>query len=117
MNEHEKLNYIEFSTTNISATKDFFQSVFNWSFEDFGPEYTSFSGQGLDGGFFKSEKTSLTSNGSALVVFYSNDLESTLEKVKKSGATISKSVFSFPGGHRFHFIEPGGNELAAWSDQ
>ena len=116
MNEHEKLNYVEFSANNLTETKDFFISAFSWSFEDFGPEYTAFSGEGLDGGFFKSEQSSSTNNGAALLVFYSNDLESTLAKVESSGGKIIKPIFLFPGGQRFHFTEPSGNEFAVWSD-
>jgi len=116
MKVHEKLNYVEFPSNNIPKTKDFFSTAFGWSFEDFGPEYTAFSGESLDGGFFKSDQSSLTSNGAALLVFYSNDLEATLTKVRNSGGTIVKPIFSFPGGLRFHFTEPSGNEFAVWSD-
>lgn len=116
MNQHEKLNYVEFPSRNLSSTKAFFEAVFSWSFVDYGPEYTAFSGQGLDGGFFRSELASSTDNGAALLVFYSSQLEVTLDKVLQAGGTINKPVFSFPGGRRFHFVEPGGNELAVWSD-
>ena len=116
MNEHEKLNYVEFPANNLTETKNFFISAFGWSFEDFGPEYTAFFGEGLDGGFFKSEQSSSTNNGAALLIFYSNTLESTLAKVEKSGGKIIKPIFPFPGGHRFHFTEPSGNEFAVWSD-
>jgi len=116
MNAHEKINYIELPAYNIEATKAFFVQVFNWEFEDFGPEYTAFSKQGLDGGFFKSEQQSRTENGAALVIFYSNDLESTLLKVEHAGGIINKPIFNFPGGRRFHFIEPSGNEFSVWSD-
>ena len=116
MNEHEKLNYVEFSASNISETKSFFSSAFGWSFEDFGPDYTAFSGEGLDGGFFKSDQASSTNNGAALLIFYSNNLYATLAKVERLGGKIVKPVFSFPGGHRFHFTEPSGNEFAVWSD-
>lgn len=75
MNQHEKINYIEFPTKNIETTKDFFTAVFGWSFVDYGPDYTAFSNAGIDGGFFKSDLTTNTSNGSALIVFYSKDLE------------------------------------------
>lgn len=117
MCEHEKLNYVEFPSPDLPATKQFFEKSFNWSFTDYGPEYTSFSGQGLDGGFFKADMCSSTSNGAALLVFYSNDLEATLSHVAEAGGTIIKPVYSFPGGRRFHFTEPGGNEFAVWSDQ
>ncbi|MCH9638808.1 MAG: VOC family protein [Betaproteobacteria bacterium] len=116
MNKHNKINYVEFPACHIQATKDFFTTVFGWSFEDFGPEYTAFSNQGLDGGFFKSEQRSLTDNGAALIVFFSSNLEKTLEAIENAGGIISKPIFSFPGGRRFHFIEPSGNELAVWSD-
>lgn len=116
MNQHEKLNYVEFPTRDIAATKAFFASSFGWSFEDFGPEYTAFSGEGLEGGFFKSDLCSSTCNGAALLIFYSNDLEATLSKVESSGGKVIKPIFTFPGGRRFHFIEPCGNEFAVWSD-
>lgn len=117
MNEHEKINYVELPAKDLQATKIFFNQVFGWSFQDFGPEYSAFSNQGLDGGFFKSELSSSTSNGAALIVFYSNDLETTLEKVIKANGDIVKPIFPFPGGRRFHFTEPSGNEFAVWSDK
>ena len=116
MKEHEKINYVEFPANDIRATKAFFVQVFGWVFQDFGPEYTAFSDQGLDGGFFKAESCSTTINGAALVVFFSNDLEATQAKIEKAGGIIVKPIFSFPGGRRFHFTEPSGNEFAVWSD-
>lgn len=116
MNEHEKLNYVEFASADLQATKAFFEKAFNWSFVDYGPEYTAFSGQGLDGGFFKADLCSSTAYGAALLVFYSKDIEATLSKVTKAGGAIVKPIFDFPGGRRFHFTEPSGNEFAVWSD-
>lgn len=116
MNEHEKLNYVEFPSSDLQSTKAFFEKAFGWSFVDYGPEYTAFLGQGLDGGFFKANLRSNTSSGAALLVFYSNSLENTLAKITGSGGKILKPVFSFPGGRRFHFAEPSGNEFAVWSD-
>ena len=116
MNQHEKLNYVEFPARNIEATKAFFTQAFGWSFEDFGPDYTAFSDQGLDGGFFKSELSSSTENGSALIIFFSQELEVTQAKIEKAGGEIIKPIFSFPGGRRFHFTDPSGNEYAVWSD-
>lgn len=117
MNIHEKINYVEFPTTDIEATKAFFTEVFGWRFEDFGEEYTAFSNEGLDGGFFKSDLTASTGTGSALIVFYSETLESTQAKIEKAGGTICQPIFDFPGGRRFHFTGPSGNEYAVWSDQ
>jgi predicted enzyme related to lactoylglutathione lyase len=116
MNLHEKINYVEFPAKDLSATKAFFQSVFGWSFVDYGPDYTAFSDQGLDGGFFQSDLASSSEKGAALIVFYSDQLEATLAKVEKAGGSIVKPIFSFPGGRRFHFTEPSGNEFAVWSE-
>lgn len=116
MNEHEKLNYVELAAADLSRTKAFFEKAFGWSFVDYGPGYTAFSGQGLDGGFFQADLRSSTANGAALLVFYSSDLAGTLAKVTSAGGTIVKPIFSFPGGRRFHFTEPSGNEFAVWSD-
>ena len=116
MNEHEKINYVEFPAKNIEAAKDFFAAVFNWFFVDYGPDYTAFSNAGIDGGFFKSDLTVSTNNGSALIVFYSKDLEETHSKIESAGGSIIKPIFSFPGGRRFHFGDPNGNEYAVWSD-
>jgi|TARA_Y100000589_G_scaffold326111_1_gene365289 uncharacterized protein len=116
MPEHEKLNYVELPARDLEATKAFFSSVFGWAFVDYGPQYTAFSNQGLDGGFFQSDLMSDSQNGAALLVFYSNDLEQTLRKVSQAGGTVIKPIFAFPGGRRFHFREPSGNEFAVWSE-
>lgn len=111
----ETINYVEYPAKDIEATKQFFSTAFGWSFVDYGPDYTAFSNQGLDGGFFRSEKCSSTKNGGALIVLLSQDLEATEAKVKRAGGIVCQDIFSFPGGRRFHFIEPSGNELAVWS--
>lgn len=116
MNEHEKINYVEFPAKDIDAAKSFFTTVFGWSFVDYGPEYTAFSNEGIDGGFFRSDLSACTENGSALIVFYSKDLEQTQAKIESAGGSILKPIFSFPGGRRFHFADPTGNEYAVWSD-
>lgn len=116
MNEHEKINYVEFPAKNIEATKAFFTAVFGWSFEDYGPEYAAFSDEGIDGGFYKSDLNVSTDNGSALIVFYSQGLENTQSKIESAGGSIIKPVYSFPGGRRFHFGDPNGNEYAVWSE-
>ncbi len=116
MHEHEKINYIEFPSRDIEKTRNFFTTVFGWSFVDYGPEYTTFSNEGINGGFYKSDLSISTDNGSALVVFYSNNLEQTLSRIEAAGGTIIKPIFSFPGGRRFHFSDPNGNEYAIWSD-
>jgi predicted enzyme related to lactoylglutathione lyase len=116
MKEHEKINYVELPAKDINVAKVFFQKVFSWKFVDYGADYASFSGSGLDGGFFTSELTATSSRGSALVVFYSESLEETEKKIEAAGGNIITPVFSFPGGRRFHFADPNGNEYAVWSD-
>lgn len=90
--------------------------MFDWSFEDYGPEYTSFSDSGIAGGFYSSDLHARVETGGALLVLYSNDLEHTYSEVVKCGGKILKEIFSFPGGRRFHFSEPSGNEFAVWSE-
>ncbi|WP_334078303.1 VOC family protein [Microbulbifer sp. M83] len=116
MSEHEKINYVEFPSSDLGDTKAFFEQAFGWSFVDYGPEYAAFSGAGLDGGFYLADSCSRTESGAALVVLYSNDLEDSQRKVEAAGGTVVKPTFTFPGGRRFHFTEPCGNEFAVWSD-
>ena len=116
MNQHEKINYLEYPAKDIGATKQFFEKTFAWSFIDYGPDYVAFSNQGLDGGFFRSELASTTQKGAGLTIFFSQNLEITAAKVVQEGGIINREIFSFPGGRRFHFIEPSGNEFAVWSD-
>ena len=116
MNLHNKINYVEFHAKHLPATKAFFQSAFGWSFVDYGPEYTAFSDQGLDGGFFQSDLASSPEKGAALIILYSNQLDATLANVEKAGGSIVKPIYAFPGGRRFHFTEPSGNEFAVWSE-
>jgi predicted enzyme related to lactoylglutathione lyase len=116
MDMQGKISYVEFPSRDIGATKAFFSTVFGWSFSDYGPDYISFSNQGLNGGFYKSELAASTELGSALIVFYSKKLEETQAKIEKAGGSIVKRTFPFPGGRRFHFADPNGNEYAVWSD-
>jgi hypothetical protein len=116
MNEHHKINYLEIPAKNIQKTKAFFSKAFGWSFLDFGPDYCSFSNEGIDGGFFKSKLTVSTETGSVLVVLYSKDLDVSQDKIARLGGVITKPIFPFPGGRRFHFNDPNGNEFAVWSE-
>ena len=116
MSEHEKINYIEWAANDLEKTKQFFESAFAWTFVDYGPDYCDFSNEGINGGFYRADLSSQSEQGGALVVFYSNNLEASQEKVITAGGTINKEIFSFPGGRRFHFIEPSGNEFAVWGE-
>ncbi|MFC1685280.1 VOC family protein [Pseudomonadota bacterium] len=116
MIENEKISYIEFPTRDIGLTKKFFSAVFNWAFEDYGPEYTVVTNAGVNAGFYKSEQRSLVASGSVLVVIYCSELKPTQNKIKQAGGAIVRPTFSFPGGYRFHFTDLNGNEYAAWSE-
>ena len=116
MKETGKINYVEIPSSDIEATKAFFGKAFGWTFVDYGAEYVAIENAGLDGGFYHSDQTAVAARGSVLVVLYSGELEQTLEKVKSAGGRISTEIFSFPGGRRFHFLDPCGNEFAVWSE-
>lgn len=115
----EKINYLEFPAKDLVATKAFFSTVFAWQFTDYGPEYTAFSHEtaGIDGGFFLSDLISTTANGGCLTVLFSDILENTEQRIIEAGGAIVKPCFAFPGGRRFHFTDPNGNEFAVWSDK
>lgn len=115
MNEHEKLNYLEFAAHDLSASKAFFETAFGWQFVDYGSEYTAFDHQGLEGGFYKADLCNKSDQSGALTAFYSDDIDATLRKIEKAGGVIVKPMFDFPGGRRFHFEEPSGNEFAVWA--
>jgi uncharacterized protein len=114
-NINNSINYIELPLVENSKTKVFYSQVFNWKFTDWGPNYISFSGANIDGGF-NGENDATVSRGGALVVLYASDLNQKFEEVKQAGGEISKLIFEFPGGKRFHFRDPNGNELAVWSE-
>ena len=108
------INYIEFKANNLEKIKEFYSQAFDWEFKDYGETYVAFSKSGLRGGF---EKTDEEITNSVLVVLYHTDLYAIKDKVAEIGGKISKDIFSFPGGRRFQFIDPTGNELAVWSDK
>jgi len=111
------IDYVELPARDMDATEAFFKAVFGWHFESYGADYVAFSGSGVDGGFYRSDKVATVANGSALVVIYSADLEATQTMIEEIGGHIVRDTFSFPGGRRFHFADPSGNEWAVWSDQ
>lgn len=112
---NNSINYIELPMVRNAETKEFYHQAFGWEFTDWGPTYISFSGAGVDGGFTGEGDPHISSPG-VLVVLYANDLNQKLEDVVQAGGEITKSIFEFPGGKRFHFRDPNGNELAVWSE-
>jgi predicted enzyme related to lactoylglutathione lyase len=107
------MDYIEFPATDIAKTKAFYIQAFGWKFTDYGPDYTSFEDGRIAGGFTKERPVAQ----GILVVIYSSDLIACEAKVKAAGGKIVKPAFDFPGGRRFHFTDPSGNELAVWSEK
>lgn len=114
MNTHNRINYIEFQAPDLAAIKAFYGGVFGWKFTDFGSDYTGFSDGSLDGGFLKGDKISA---GAPLVILFSTDLEATAAAVEKGDGKVIKPAYNFPGGRRFHFADPAGNELAVWAEK
>jgi D-aminopeptidase len=110
----KRVDYVELAVTDIEAAKAFYSSVFGWKMQDWGPEYSSFEDGRLNGGFRLEQEVT---RGGPLIVMYTLDLEAVEAGVRANGGTIVQEIFSFPGGRRFHFTDPSGNELAVWSDQ
>lgn len=110
------IDYLELPARDLAATRAFFTRAFGWRFIEYGPDYLAFEDAGVQGGFYRADLCARSDQGSVLVVLYSADLEQTQRQVEDAGGQVSKAIFSFPGGRRFHFLEPSGNELAVWSD-
>ena len=113
MREDGKIDYVEFAGGDLAKAKAFYGEAFGWTFTDYGPTYAAFD-QGVDGGF---QGDGEEAPAKPLVILYAHDLEAMEAKVRAAGGTIAKPIFSFPGGRRFHFTDPAGNELAVWSER
>ncbi|VVD98709.1 bleomycin resistance protein [Pandoraea iniqua] len=107
-----QIDNIEFNVSDIARSKAFYGDVFGWTFTDYGPAYTEFTDGRLTGGFTTGEAVR---PGGPLIILYADNLAETQQRIEAAGATISRPVFEFPGGRRFHFIDPDGYELAVWS--
>lgn len=105
------VDYVEFSAQNLSVVKAFYGQAFGWTFQDWGPDYVSFSGAGVEGGFRGGEAPK---EGGALVILYASDLEDAERRVVAAGGTVTER-HEFPGGRRFHFRDPAGNVLGVWT--
>jgi len=114
MSDHHHFNYIELPTTDMAAMKAFYAVVFGWDYVDYGPSYAAITGAGMDGGF-DGQAGRKPSDQGALVVLYSDDLEASEDAITAANGEITVPIFSFPGGRRFHFKDPSGNELAVWT--
>ncbi len=109
-----RIDYIEMNVEDLSRSKEFYGGAFGWTFVDYGPVYCAFSDGRLDGGFTTSGPVR---TGGPLIILYADDLADAQRRVEAVGGRISKPIFDFPGGRRFHFEDPDGYELAVWSDK
>ncbi len=111
MRQDGKLDYLEMPGGALPELKAFYAAAFGWRFVDYGAGYAAFD-EGLEGGFYAGGEAA----AAPLPVLYAGDLEAMLDKVQAAGAVIVRPIFSFPGGRRFHFRDPAGNEMAVWGD-
>ena len=116
MPTHHAIDYIEFTVRDLAEAKQFYSGAFGWAFTDYGPTYAGIQGAEREVGGMEQTDDLRASGGGALAILYSEDLDASLKAVEASGGTVSKQIFRFPGGRRFHFLDPSGNELAVWSD-
>lgn len=111
--DHHAIDYIEITVTDIASAKAFYSKAFGWQFNDYGPAYAGIKrGDKEAGGLCVGDSVT---GGGPLVILYSNDLEATVKATRDAGGTIVKEPYAFPGGRRFHFRDPSGNELAVWT--
>jgi predicted enzyme related to lactoylglutathione lyase len=113
MREDGRIDYIEFPGADLPATKGFYSQAFGWTFTDYGPAYAAFDNAGVDGGINADPGDRAAA---PLVIIFATDLEAMEARVRAAGGTINRPIFSFPGGRRFHFRDPSGNELAVFSE-
>jgi len=107
-----KIDYNEIPVTDMDAAMAFYAGAFGWTFVDYGPQYQAFDNAGIDGGL-RLEETALPTG--CLLILRADDIVAAEHRVAAAGGTISARV-DFPGGRRFHFTDPSGNELAVWSE-
>jgi predicted enzyme related to lactoylglutathione lyase len=115
-NSDQKIDYVELPAADLDAVEAFYAASFGWTFTNFGPEYRAFSDGRMAGGFFASQLRSTAEAGGALIVLFADDLEAMRSRIVSNGGKICREFFDFPGGRRFHFTDPNGNELAVWCD-
>jgi uncharacterized protein len=115
MSTHHTIDYVEFTVRDLAAAKRFYGAAFGWQFNDYGPEYAGIKGgSGEVGGMHQSNDLRTTG---PLVILYSKDLEKSVAAVRSAGGKILREPYAFPGGRRFHFTDPSGNELGVWSEK
>ncbi|MFC0227170.1 VOC family protein [Serratia aquatilis] len=112
---HGCIDNVELAVSDIERSRAFYGAAFNWTFKEYGPRYCEFSDGRINGGL--TTLSEVKSGGGPLIILYTDDLEEAKVRLESLGASIVKPIFSFPGGRRFHFVDPDGYELAVWSDR
>ena len=107
------VTYVEFNVADLARAKAFYHAAFGWTFTDYGPDYASFTADGIGGGFARSDAAA---HGGPLLVFHAADLAAAEARVRAAGGIIIRPAFAYPGGRRFHFRDPDGYEVAIWSE-
>ncbi len=116
-NTSTHIDYIELpvaNSTDLAHSQQFFSQVFGWTYTAWGDDYADTNASGIGSGLNADAAHRSTC---PLPVIHVPDLDAALQAVLEAGGVLTRDVFAFPGGRRFHFREPGGNELAAWSEQ
>jgi predicted enzyme related to lactoylglutathione lyase len=115
--QHHAIDYIELAARDLQATTAFYAAAFGWQFNDYGPEYAGIRDAAGDGevGGINATGSAAPSPGGPLVMLYSDDLDASVESVKEAGGQVTEDPYEFPGGRRFHFADPAGNELGVWA--
>lgn len=117
-----KIDYVEFPAADLKAVESFYSTVFGWKFTWYGDAYLALSDGQMDGGFFKTDQPPCPQSDNAhgagtLVIMYSDELVAVRDAVVSAGGLLARDIFEFPGGRRFQFLDPAGNELGVWSDK
>jgi predicted enzyme related to lactoylglutathione lyase len=113
---HHRIDYIEIPASDLVRAKEFYAAAFGWSFTDYGPDYSGIQGDepGTEVGGLNPAGT--PGRSGSLVLLFSSDLDASVEAVRSAGGEIVDGPYEFPGGRRFHFVDPSGNELGVWSE-
>jgi len=112
-----RIDYVEIAVSDVAEARKFYGEIFGWECKDFGPDYVEFFDGRLRGGLTKITDESSSPGVGPLVVLYAPDLETLAARIEDAGGEVTREIFDFPGGRRFHFVDPSGNLLGVWSDR
>ncbi len=114
---HHALDYVEINVGDVPRAQRFYGDAFGWTFADYGPSYAGIRSPDGDGEVGGLNGTAPPGPGGPLVLLWSDDLDATVTAVESAGGTVTEGPYEFPGGRRFHFADPDGNVLGAWSER